>query len=473
MIRKLYFFFTVLLAVAITLSFFVRFPRSFRNDQARIDIDSIKRRGKLVAVTNFNSTDYYIYKGEPGGFTYELLKTFAKRIGTDLEIVTESNPEKAVDMLVKGEADIIAGSLPSAMQLKVNLTSPVDQTRKILVRRKHGAIPALSGEVQQEMRDQFSLEKGAVYLQSGYGEDVSLASVSSLAGDSVKILDAPYDQDKLVEFVADGIIDYAVCDENIALVNSTVYPGLDVSRHAGPVELTSWAVRSRHSDSLLLELNSWMASYKKTREYKFLYAEYFRNSRSGMIIKSDYFTHNTGTISRYDAIIKKYSDRINWDWRLLASLICQESHFDPSVESAKGAYGLMQIMPETGERMGIDIKSSPENNIRAGIKYISFLHRIFERKVSDPNERINFILAAYNAGPGHVLDAMKLADKNGMDPEKWKDNVEVWMLKKSIPEYYNDAVVKSGFFTGKESVNFVAEILGRYEHYKNAVRDGN
>ncbi|HLP73394.1 MAG TPA: transglycosylase SLT domain-containing protein [Bacteroidales bacterium] len=472
MIRKPHFFFTALLAVAITLSLFVRFPRSFSNDQARIDLDSIRKRGKLIAVTNFNSTDYFIYKGEPGGFTYELLKTFAKHLGTDLEIITESNAEKAVDMLNKGKADIIAEVLPSG-QLKVKLTDPVDQTRKILVRRKHNSLPAMTGEMQQEMRDQFSLETGAVYVQGGYGGQVSLASLSSALGDSVRILDAPYDEDKLIEFVAGGIIDYAVCDENIALVNSTIYPGIDVSRNAGPVELKSWAVRERHSDSLLLELNSWMAEYRKTRDYKFLYAEYFRNSRSGMIIRSDYYAHKTGRISRYDEIIKKYSDRINWDWRLLASLICQESRFNPSVESGKGAYGLMQIMPETGERMGIDIKSSPENNIRAGIKYISFLHRIFEKKVSDPNERINFILAAYNAGPGHVLDAMKLARKNGMDPGIWKDNVEVWMLKKSIPEYYNDEVVKNGFFTGKESVKFVAQILGRYEHYKNAVRDGN
>jgi membrane-bound lytic murein transglycosylase F len=231
----------------------------------------------------------------------------------------------------------------------------------------------------------------------------------------------------------------------------------------------SWAVRKENSDSLLFELNSWIASYKKTVAYAFLYAKYFKNSRSGIIISSDYYALNTGKISRYDDIIREFSIGIEWDWRLLAALICQESRFNPRVQSVAGAYGLMQVMPSTGKNMGIDIKSSPENNIKAGTKYIDFLHTIFDPKIPDDEERIYFILASYNAGPGHVLDAMKLAEKNGKDPLKWKNNVEVWLLKKSEPKYYKDAVVRNGYFKGKESVKFVAEVLDRYEHYKNVI----
>ena len=107
--------------------------------------------------------------------------------------------------------------------------------------------------------------------------------------------------------------------------------------------------------------------------------------------------------------------------------------------------------------------------IKAGTKYIQWLHSIFDIKIPDPEERIKFILASYNAGPGHVLDAMNLAAKYGMDPVVWDNNVEVWLLRKSRPEYYNDPVVKSGYFRGTESVNFVSEILERYEHYRNIV----
>jgi membrane-bound lytic murein transglycosylase F len=178
---------------------------------------------------------------------------------------------------------------------------------------------------------------------------------------------------------------------------------------------------------------------------------------------------NWGKISRYDDMIRQFSAIINWDWRLLASLICQESHFDPTVESYTGAFGLMQIMPDTGNNFGIDITSSPENNLTAGISYINWLHSIFDPRIPNEKERIKFILAAYNAGPGHVLDAMKLAEKNGMNPKKWDGNVAIWLLKKSEPQYYNDTVVKNGYFRGTESVHFVSQILERFEHYKNII----
>jgi membrane-bound lytic murein transglycosylase F len=143
------------------------------------------------------------------------------------------------------------------------------------------------------------------------------------------------------------------------------------------------------------------------------------------------------------------------------------------VESRVGAYGLMQIMPETGKRFRIDITASPANNIKAGAKNINWLHGIFDPKIPDENERTKFILAAYNAGPGHILDAMKLAEKNGKDPRKWEDNVAVWLLKKSEPQYYNDTIVKNGFFKGKESIAFVNDVLERYEHYKNIIPENS
>jgi peptidoglycan lytic transglycosylase F len=178
---------------------------------------------------------------------------------------------------------------------------------------------------------------------------------------------------------------------------------------------------------------------------------------------------NIGRVSKYDDLIREFSLYINWDWRLLASLICQESEFRPDVVSISGAYGLMQIMPVTARNFGIDIKSSPENNMKAGILYINWLYSIFDSRIIDEKERLSFVLASYNAGPGHVLDAMRLAEKNGMDPQKWDGNVAVWLLKKSEPKYYRDSVVKSGYFRGTESVKFVSEVLNRYEHYKNII----
>jgi membrane-bound lytic murein transglycosylase F len=252
-------------------------------------------------------------------------------------------------------------------------------------------------------------------------------------------------------------------------VTSSCDPDLINGSASGTGCSLSWGVRKTNSEDLLKELNRWIVSYRNTTTYAVLHAKYFSNPNYSTMVTSDYYSLNSGKVSRYDDLIRKFSASIDWDWRLLASLICQESEFKPDVVSMRGAYGLMQVMPVTGRNFGIDIKSSPENNLRAGILYISWLNSIFEPRVADRTERLNFILAAYNAGPGHVLDAMRLAEKNGMDPGKWEGSVAVWLLKKSEPQYYRDAVVKNGYFRGRESVKFVTEVLDRFGHYKNII----
>ncbi len=407
------------------------------------------------------------------GFNYELLKSFSDHIGIDLEIVCENDLDNAFKMLRKGDADLIAIGLTinSSRKKEIRFTEPIDETRQILVQRKPRNWRSLkSDDINKRLvRNQLGLARKTVYVQSGSSHVERLMALSSEIGDSINIIEVPYDSEKLIKHVADREIDYTICDENIARVNATYYPDIDVSTPVSFPQNLGWGVRKSNSDELLLELDRWLSAFKKTGSYAQLYAKYFKNSRSSLIVKSDFYALNTGKVSKYDDMIRQYSTDIHWDWRLLASLICQESRFDPNVESWAGAYGLMQIMPVTGENFGIDITASPENNMKAGILYINWLHSIFDQKIPDENERLNFILAAYNAGPGHVLDAMKLASKNGKDPQKWNDNVAVWLLKKSEPKYYNDTDVKNGFFKGTESVAFVTEVLERYEHYKNFI----
>jgi membrane-bound lytic murein transglycosylase F len=129
----------------------------------------------------------------------------------------------------------------------------------------------------------------------------------------------------------------------------------------------------------------------------------------------------------------------------------------------------MQIMPETGKNFGIDIMSSPANNMKAGVLYINYLQKFFNGRIPDSTERLKFILGAYNAGAGNIVDAMKLAEKNGKNPLLWDENVAVYLLKKSEPKYYNDPVVKNGYYWGEESVNFVSQVLERYSEYKNII----
>ncbi len=471
LIKKIFIFSVFLAIVLFSCSDKHLYPENAGKKLVSFDLDSIRSRGKLIAVTDFNSTDYFIYKGEPMGFNFELLKSFSDYIGIDLEIITENSLDKSFEMLKTGETDLLAIGLTvnSSRKEEINFTEPINETRQVLVQRKPRNWRSLTSDAvdRKLIRNQLGLARKTIYVQKGSSHAGQLVNLAREIGDSIYIIEVPYSSEKLIQHVANGEIDYTVCDENLALVNSKYYPLIDVATPVSFPQNLAWGVRKENSSALLEELNRWITGFKKTKSYALLYAKYFKNSRSSIMVKSDYYALNTGKVSQYDDMIRKYSTNINWDWRLLASLICQESRFRPDVTSGAGAYGLMQIMPVTGDNYGIDITSSPENNMRAGTRYINYLHKIFDSKIPDEKERLNFILASYNAGPGHVLDAMKLAEKNGMDPHKWNGNVAVWLTKKSDPKYYNDSVVKNGYFRGTESIAFVTEILDRYEHYKN------
>ena len=437
------------------------------------DLDSIIKRGKLIAVTELSSTNYFIYKGEPMGFHYELLKKFTDHLGIELEIVTENQLDREFKMLNSGEVDLLATGLTvnSTRKKEIEFTEPILETKQVLVQRKPRKWRSMTEDHVNRLlvRNQLDLAHKTVYVREGSSHALRLRSLEEEIGDSINIVEVPFDDEELIKNVAEGEIDYTITDENIGIVNTKYYPDIDISTPVSFYQNIAWGVRRENSEILLRELDKWIVSFRKTRSYALLYAKYFKNSRSGKIIKSDYYSLNTGKISQWDAMIKNASIGIHWDWRLLASLICQESHFNPSVKSQAGAYGLMQVMPVTGENFGIDITSSPANNIKAGTKYISRLEKLFRDKIPDEDERLKFILASYNAGPGHILDAMRLAEKHGSDPHRWDGSVSVWLRKKSDPRYYNDTIVKNGYFRGVESVNFVSEILERYDHYKNLV----
>lgn len=469
--RKLILF--LLTIVVICLSCSRNQVKVWQTGPVSVDLDSIKARGKLIAVTEFNSTNYYIYKGEPMGFTYELLKAFSGHLGVDIDIVTESKLDDAIDMLQSGEADILATyiSADSAIFPALKFTVPVEETGHVLVQRKPRNWQSLSAQTVENgmIRNLVDLANKTVYIREGSYIPRSFLNTYNRSGKSAPFIEVPYDSEELIQLVENGEIDYAVCDENVARVNSTYYPDIDIKTQFSPSGGLSWGVRKNNSSKLVEELNRWIETFRKTDSYAFLYAKYYRNSASGNIVRSNYYPLASGKVSPWDDVIKIYSESIKWDWRLLASLICQESRFMPNLTSRKGAYGLMQIMPSTGRHFGIDVKSSPGNNIKAGTEYIKWLNSVFDPIVPDENERTLFILAAYNAGPGHVLDAMKLAEKNGNNPGKWEDNVEFWLQKKCEPRYFRDSSVKHGYFRGRESVNFVNEVLDRYKHYRNII----
>lgn len=436
------------------------------------DLDAILADGKIKAVTNINQTSYFIYKGEPMGFHFELLKKFADQLELELEIITSNDIDEALEYLRTGDADLVAIGLSISADRKemMRFTEPIMQTTEVLVQRKPGGWARMTADATESklVRNQLDLAGRTVYVQKGSSYAQRLYNLERESGIDIGVIEVPYDAEELARQVARGEIEYTVCDEYMSNIIGSLFPDLDLSTPVSFPQNIAWSVRKDGTNALLGELNSWITGFKTTREYARLERKYFSGARPATMASSEYFATYTGKVSPFDEIIRNYSDSIGWDWRLVAALIYQESRFNPSVTSPRGAYGLMQVMPETGRHFGFDVTRSVDNNIHAGISYIRMLDRLFIGRVSNPDERIKFILASYNAGHGHVLDAMKLAEKNGLNPGRWENNVSLFLERKSDPIFYGDPVVRNGRLRQGVAVNaYVADILERYEHYKN------
>ena len=437
------------------------------------DLDAILAEGKIRAVTNVNQTSYFIYKGEPMGFHFELLKKFADHQDLELEIITSNDIDEALEYLQTGAADLVAIGLSVSADRKemMRFTDPLIQATQVLVQRRPAGWNRMTEDeiAEKLVRNQLDLAEKTIYVQKGSSYAQRLYNLERESGMDIGVIEVPYDAEELARQVARGEIEYTVCDDYMANIICSLYPELDLSTPVSFPLNISWSVRKDGTDGLVNELNRWIAGFKTTREYARLESKYFSGSRPASIAGSEYFaTNGGGKVSPFDDIIKKCSETIGWDWRLVAALIYQESRFNPSVISPRGAYGLMQVMPATGEHFGLDVTHSVENNIRAGISYIRMLDDLFANWVSDPDERVKFILASYNAGHGHVIDAIKLAEKNGLDAGKWEDNVSLFLERKSDPVFYDDPVVRNGRLKQGVQVNaYVADILKRYEHYRN------
>ncbi len=444
--------------------------------EKRYRIQEIQDRGRLIAITDYNSTDYFIYRGEPMGFQYEKLKMFADFLDVDLEIKVAKSLDNAFHELELGEADVIAMGLTVTQERMktMDFTEPILQTRQMLVQKKPDnwrKMRSWDNIDDHLIRNPLDLAGKTIYVQDGSAYYNRLQNLSEEIGQAIMVTEDPVKEvEQLIGAVARGEIEYTICDEHLANFYERMYPDIDIKTAVSFPQNLAWAVR-HDSDSLKSVINSWLRDFNRTLTAKHLIDKYYNSPRTAFMARSEHVSFNGGKISRYDEIMRDLSRKYDFDWRLLASLIYQESQFHPQVKSWAGAFGLMQMMPSTAALFGIDSTSSAYDQIEAGIQYIKVLDRELPKDIKDPDQRIKFILASYNVGIAHVLDARRLAVKHGKDPNIWDDNVDYYVLNKSNPKYYNDTVVRFGYARGEETFEFVNEVLDRFEHYKNVVND--
>ncbi len=422
----------------------------------QIDLEQILKRDTLKVGIMYGPTSYFLYREEYMGFDYEMASHLATSLGVKLKITEAKSEIELEHLLQERKIDLAANNIIETKELKqlFSFVFPQEKSYQVLVQTINANL----------LSDVTELADKKVYVKPNTIQKQRLEALYRELGGSFEIVEAPdsLSAEDLIEMVAQNKISYTVASYKTAQLYKSFYKKLDLHLAIGFEQHNGWLVR-RESERLKDAIEHWI----KTDEHELLQA----NLANKYWTRSIYFAQRKvripkGAISPFDHFFKKYATEINWNWKLLAAVAFHESRFDSSQVSWAGASGIMQLMPRTAANFGLTRKTilNPEKNIEAGVQYIKSLNLSF-RKIANKEERIKFILAAYNSGPAHVIDAMALAKKHGKNPHIWFNNVEYYLIKKSEPEFYNDPVVKNGRFRAKETVSYVNNTLETFHKY--------
>lgn len=429
---------------------------------AEVGLKAIKARGVLRVLTRNNSNSYFVWRGRRMGFQYELAERLAKRLGVRLEVLVPQDWESMIPALREGRADVITApmTVTPARAAQVLFARPYAVTRIVPVWKK-GTEPVVSAE-------DLSGRKVRVHeAHSYYGELRGLNEKLAEQGiPPIKIVraDPELTTEDLLEQLAGGKFDYTLADEQIALVNKTFLPELEIGPPISGEQQLAWAVHPA-AKGLAAEINKMITQLKREPTFNVIYNRYFKSPKHSARIRSDKLYAASGQISPYDKLIKKAAKANDLDWILLAAQVYQESRFDPQAKSWAGARGLMQLMPATARELGVKKPTDPAQSVNAGARYLAQLRdRIQNVEVS--SERIKMALAAYNCGLTHVRNARKLMREEGATADTWRE-VRKGLKKLSQKKYY--ARPEYGYVRASEPIRYVEEITSRAAAYRHAL----
>lgn len=418
----------------------------------------------LTVGTLYSPTGFFILKGDTMGYDYDRICDFARSHGIALRFKVARSMPALLDMLKKRAVDVLACEIPVTAEYKSRVLhcGAVNETYQVLV--QHSGAKMIYDVTQLIGRE--------VYVEKGSKYESRLRNLDNEVGGGIIIHAVEGEQalpTELIQRVSHREIDFTIVDSDIAQMNLAYYDSINIGLKVGFAQRSSWAV-ARQDQWLADSINLWAASVNAQEYSKQALKHYFEMNRGP---KPDSVKVDTlpvtpaGAISPYDHVFKQYAQQIGWDWRLLAAIAYSESGFDPNATSWMGARGLMQVMPKTARSFGAreEDLGNAEVSIRVASMILKELDGIMRSRAA-AGDRIKFVLAAYNAGSGHVTDAIALARKYELNPRVWSENVEQAMLWKMDPEYYNDSVCSNGYCRGTEPVDYVVKVLNCYENYK-------
>ena len=415
-------------------------------------------KNKVITFVTMNSPNtYYVNdNNEYAGLEYDLAKLFVKDLNKDpkfkdtqLKLIVENHIDQVLPDVLTGKADIAAAdlSITEVRKKRFNFTTSYEDVQQQLVYNK-----GTNKTPPKNIKDLIGLP---IVVPSGTSFAERLSKLHEHLPNLTWQAREDVNSEKLLTEVANEEIEYTIADSHLIANLQNYHPNLGVAFAIGEPEKIAWALAKDADPALLEKANAFFAKIKKNGTLRNLVDRYHGNAKrlNPLDIKT-FLINSNKLLPKYTALFKKAQESTGLDWRLVAAISYQESHWDTFNTSPTNVRGLMMLTEATADRMGVTDRLDPKQSIPAGAKYINLMIETIPDRVPLP-DRIYMALAAYNIGYAHVEDARVLAQRLKLNPDSWAD-VKKTLVMLNNPNYYVDA--KYGYCGCGQPVVFVESI---------------
>ncbi len=411
-------------------------------------LSSLLERGSVKVGTLYGPATYYNGAEGPQGFEYELLAGFADYLGVTLDLYPFYSYEAMLEQLEEGNLDIVAtgDAVTDVLQSRFSYGPAYQTVSQHLVFQAGTSRP----------RDMAELDAPVVTV-TGSSQAQLLTSLSDDAAPTL-ITTEDSDSEELLQKVAEGELDYTLADSNRLALQRRRYPNLAVAMTIEDSMPMAWALDRSQDDSIKAAMVEYFGTVHQSGWFTVLEDKYFGHIRTFDYVDSRAFNKSAETtLKRYKSMFQQYAGDL--DWRLLAAMSYQESHWKPDAVSRTGVRGLMMLTMDTANDWDVEDRTDPEQSIRGGARYFASLLSRIPARIGNP-DRTWMAMAAYNIGMGHLEDARVLTERQGGNPDLWVD------VKQRLPQlkqkkYYR--TTNYGYARGDEALQYVDNIRRYYD----------
>lgn len=416
-------------------------------------LEKIKQQGFLIALTQFGESTYY--EGADGfvGLEHDLVKLFAQHIGVSVRFVIPKSFSQMLKQITAGEADIAAAGLtitPQRQQQMRFAPSYQNITEQVIYRY---------GSSRPQNVEQLA-KLGTLEVVKGSGHVGTLHKLKQQFPNLEWNTNARLDVGSLLYLVNEKIIDYTIVDSNQFALIDRYYPELSVVFDISKPRQLAWALPKIQDDSLYKEVVGFFKKIKQNKVLEQLIERYY-----GHIGNLDYFSkhafyqHYKNRLPAYKKFFQQAGTKYNIDWRLLAAIGYQESHWLENATSFTGVQGIMMLTKDAASDLGVKDRVDSAQSINGGALYFRQRKNKMPKRILDP-DRTWMALASYNIGSGHLEDARIITQKQGVSPDKWVH------LKTRLPLLSQSKwhqKTRHGYARGHEAAHYVANIRNYYD----------